>query len=259
MSEHGVRQRLFREQLIARNADGSTEGRDPRSLPRSLLGEAYGAPPLLEAVREKCLDCACGQPSEVAKCTAIGCALWPFRMAKNPFRKSVNSSAKSQAALAALAGARKACGEFRNGAPWCAASCAERLTHGLVPGVARHRVRPFSRTARRPYGGFHFGSSRLTPNPTRLPTVPCLSISHSVASGSWTMTSFLLPSASLTSRVIQPLRGIALFSSASRVITRPRLDHAHRARRRPYECAGAGSTDLSVAHSHPAWSNIIAP
>jgi hypothetical protein len=37
-------------------------------------------------IRAKCLDCCCGQVIEVTRCTATGCALWPFRMAKNPFR-----------------------------------------------------------------------------------------------------------------------------------------------------------------------------
>ena len=40
----------------------------------------------LRAVREKCLDCSCQQPVEVKECTVRTCALWPFRMGKNPFR-----------------------------------------------------------------------------------------------------------------------------------------------------------------------------
>ena len=37
-------------------------------------------------IRTKCLDCSAGVESEIRKCTAIGCALWPYRMATNPFR-----------------------------------------------------------------------------------------------------------------------------------------------------------------------------
>jgi hypothetical protein len=42
---------------------------------------------LLKIIRAKCLDCCCYQPAEVAKCTAAGCALWPYRMGANPFAK----------------------------------------------------------------------------------------------------------------------------------------------------------------------------
>lgn len=70
------------------NPDGSTEGADPRRLDRKLLEAAghVGGPPL-KAIRAKCLDCSCYQPSEVAKCTATGCALWPYRMGRDPFAK----------------------------------------------------------------------------------------------------------------------------------------------------------------------------
>jgi hypothetical protein len=72
--------------LIIRNADGSTEGADPRRVGRTELEVAgYSGRPLLKVIREKCLDCCCYQPSEVAKCTAVKCALWPFRMGSNPF------------------------------------------------------------------------------------------------------------------------------------------------------------------------------
>jgi hypothetical protein len=41
----------------------------------------------LKAIPEKCLDCCCGNAAEVRKCVAVDCALWPFRMSANPFRK----------------------------------------------------------------------------------------------------------------------------------------------------------------------------
>lgn len=41
----------------------------------------------LKAIRAKCLDCCGGMPSEVRDCTIESCALHPFRMGKNPFRK----------------------------------------------------------------------------------------------------------------------------------------------------------------------------
>lgn len=39
---------------------------------------------LLRAVRAKCLDCSCYQPSEVRLCPVTRCALWPFRFGRDP-------------------------------------------------------------------------------------------------------------------------------------------------------------------------------
>lgn len=35
-----------------------------------------------KAIRMKCLDCTCDQPSEVRKCPATNCPLWRYRMGK---------------------------------------------------------------------------------------------------------------------------------------------------------------------------------
>ena len=77
---------LARSLLVIRNPEGSTEGADPRKLGRAALEAAgYAKLPLLKVIRLKCLDCCCGQVTGVARCTAIGCALWPYRMATDPF------------------------------------------------------------------------------------------------------------------------------------------------------------------------------
>jgi hypothetical protein len=39
----------------------------------------------IRAIRSKCLDCSGGVASEVRKCVAVTCSLWPFRMGLNPF------------------------------------------------------------------------------------------------------------------------------------------------------------------------------
>ena len=67
-------------------ADGGEKiGKLPRSVSKSDL-EALGHPKSpIKAIRAKCLDCVGDQPSEVRKCTACGCPLWPFRMGRNPF------------------------------------------------------------------------------------------------------------------------------------------------------------------------------
>lgn len=35
-----------------------------------------------QAIRAKCLDCCCGQASEVRKCTVTNCPLWIYRLGK---------------------------------------------------------------------------------------------------------------------------------------------------------------------------------
>jgi hypothetical protein len=39
---------------------------------------------ILRAIRQKCLDCSCHQPSEVRDCRITGCSLWPFRLGSDP-------------------------------------------------------------------------------------------------------------------------------------------------------------------------------
>lgn len=46
----------------------------------------------LKAIREKCLDCSAQQPSEVKHCPVTTCALWPFRMGKNPNRAGLGNA-----------------------------------------------------------------------------------------------------------------------------------------------------------------------
>lgn len=41
----------------------------------------------LKAIRAKCLDCCCMSANEVKLCTFESCALYPFRLGKNPYRK----------------------------------------------------------------------------------------------------------------------------------------------------------------------------
>lgn len=73
-------------ELIKRNANGSTEGADPRTLTHAELNAAghFKKSPL-DVIRAKCLDCCVDQPGEVRKCTAIKCPSWPYRFAINPF------------------------------------------------------------------------------------------------------------------------------------------------------------------------------
>lgn len=64
---------------------------------------------VLKAIRAKCLDCSGNSPSEVRECGITHCALHPYRMGKNPFRKKRELSEEQREALAErLAKARDA-------------------------------------------------------------------------------------------------------------------------------------------------------
>ena len=62
---------------------------------------------LLKTIRQKCLDCVCFQPREVELCPSEHCALWPFRMGKDPYKTPRILSAAQQENLAKAQAARK--------------------------------------------------------------------------------------------------------------------------------------------------------
>jgi hypothetical protein len=67
---------------------GYLEGRDPRTMSRDELvamGHVRRSP--LQAIRAHCLDCCAGSAQEVAKCMALNCPSWDFRMGTNPYWK----------------------------------------------------------------------------------------------------------------------------------------------------------------------------
>lgn len=53
----------------------------------------------LKAIREKCLDCMCGQAQEVKLCPCDDCPLYPFRLGKNPSRSGVGNHKGNASAL----------------------------------------------------------------------------------------------------------------------------------------------------------------
>jgi hypothetical protein len=67
--------------------EGELIGKLPGNVPSQILSQKFRSQNPLKAIREKCLDCCCGNAAEVRKCVAIDCALWPFRMGTNPFRR----------------------------------------------------------------------------------------------------------------------------------------------------------------------------
>jgi hypothetical protein len=68
---------------------GELVGQRPDQVDSKFLSLNSSAQKPLAAIRQKCLDCCCGNASEVRKCVATDCALWPFRLGANPFRKKV--------------------------------------------------------------------------------------------------------------------------------------------------------------------------
>lgn len=50
----------------------------------------------IKAIRAKCLDCCCGQISEVRLCEIETCALWPYRMGKRPKKEILAENASSE-------------------------------------------------------------------------------------------------------------------------------------------------------------------
>ena len=91
-----ARRRQYRDRLVLKDSDGGTAGIDPRDLPRGLIALAHTPSPLLDVIREKCLDCSGYQPVEIARCTAVACSLWPYRMGTNPFSNRKGNAAALQ-------------------------------------------------------------------------------------------------------------------------------------------------------------------
>ncbi len=46
----------------------------------------------IKAIRAKCLDCSGNHPSEVRNCVITDCPLYPYRLGKNPNRKSMRKN-----------------------------------------------------------------------------------------------------------------------------------------------------------------------
>src|SRR5258708_33456245 len=96
--------------LVIRHPTGETEGKHPRDADVDVVREIHEPAPLLRVIRAKCIDCSGGSESGALKCTAIGCALWPYRMATNPFRAPRELTPEQREAGAARLAAARAPG-----------------------------------------------------------------------------------------------------------------------------------------------------
>jgi hypothetical protein len=85
--------------------DGRKRSRDPRRMSTDLLNRiGHEKMPLLKVIRAECLACSGRSLAEARRCTAVDCALWPYRAGTNPFSERKGNPK----AIAALRAARKA-------------------------------------------------------------------------------------------------------------------------------------------------------
>jgi hypothetical protein len=54
----------------------------------------------VKAIRAYCLECSCGQTSEVKECPVVKCPLYPFRFGKNPYRQRREMTEEEKQVLA---------------------------------------------------------------------------------------------------------------------------------------------------------------
>jgi hypothetical protein len=91
--------------------DSELVGKHPAEVPSEILQRHYREQNPVRAIRARCLDCCCGQLSEVRKCVAVDCASWPFRMGLNPFRSKRALSPKQLKVLSDRAAAIRIAGD----------------------------------------------------------------------------------------------------------------------------------------------------
>lgn len=64
---------------------GALIGKDPRILTAYLYEKHFpDANTGMKVIRDKCIDCCGGVVTEVRKCVATDCPLWPLRMGSKP-------------------------------------------------------------------------------------------------------------------------------------------------------------------------------
>lgn len=50
----------------------------------------------LKAIKAFCIECNCGQASEVPRCPCTDCPLYEFRRGKNPYRKQASEEQREK-------------------------------------------------------------------------------------------------------------------------------------------------------------------
>jgi hypothetical protein len=82
------------------DTDPNNTGSPPTQDPADSNAALHVRRPILEVIRDKCIDCSGGSRAEVARCTAVRCALWPYRSGHSPWAKPRGPGKRNPANLA---------------------------------------------------------------------------------------------------------------------------------------------------------------
>jgi hypothetical protein len=91
---------------------------------------------VLHAMRQKCLDCCCGQPAEVRVCHIEDCPLWPYRFGRDPTPSGNRGFAGSSAGRNGLQSRRSNAAPEKSHVYTCGSS---RRPAGMGPGTTQPR------------------------------------------------------------------------------------------------------------------------
>lgn len=81
--------------------------RDPRQMTAAeLTALGHHKRPILDVIRQNCVECCAGNQAEVRRCAMIACPMWPYRMGSNPFVSRDYTPEQREAARERLAVAR---------------------------------------------------------------------------------------------------------------------------------------------------------
>ena len=78
IDREAARKVLLEPSLYAADG-GELIGQVPANIPSEILSRYHREQNPLKALRARCLDCCCGNASEVRKCVSVDCPSWPFR------------------------------------------------------------------------------------------------------------------------------------------------------------------------------------
>lgn len=81
---------------INENININSKNIENQSNENSAQMKTYSSP--LKAIKQNCIECMCGNKSEVKNCTVSSCPLFNFRFGKNPFRKNTRHITDEQRA-----------------------------------------------------------------------------------------------------------------------------------------------------------------
>ena len=86
------KQRPYQQDIQAEVESACRERREVKLTPEQLTALGHVKKPPMKIIRAFCMDCMGGSQHEIRHCTSVGCSLWPYRFAKNPFRKQSEGS-----------------------------------------------------------------------------------------------------------------------------------------------------------------------